>query len=66
MSTREQMIDREARALWCALRSDAPPESLTGSELLRLLINHSSAPSYDRINSPFLRPSQISRPPSHP
>jgi hypothetical protein len=66
MSSREMMIDREARDLWRALRSDAPPEHLTGSELLQVLISQSTQLGYDRLCSPFLRPSQISRPPSHP
>ena len=66
MTPRDQSIDQEARELWRTLRADPPPENLTGSELLRLLINRSAAPSYDRLVSPFLRPSQISRPPSHP
>lgn len=66
MSTREQMIDREARELWRALRSDAPPEHISGADLLRMLINQSSALDHDRICSPFLRSTQISRPTSRP
>lgn len=66
MATRDQMIDQEARELWRALRSDPPPEYLSGSDLLRVLINQAAAQDYDRICSPFLRSTQISRPPSHP
>lgn len=66
MLPRDTLIDQEARDLWRALRADAPPEHLTGSELLQVLITQSSHLAYDRLCSPFLRPSQISRPPSHP
>jgi hypothetical protein len=66
MSPRENMIEQEARELWRALRSDAPPEHLNGSEMLHVLISQSSTLTYDRICSPFLRPTQISRPPSYP
>jgi hypothetical protein len=66
MSPRDVTIDQEARELWRAIRADAPPENLTGSELLQVLISQASHLGYDRLCSPFLRPSQISRPPAHP
>lgn len=66
MSPRDTMIEHEARELWRALRSDAPPEHLSGSQMLQVLISQSDTPEYDRLCSPFLRPTQISRPPSHP
>ena len=66
MSPRETRIDQEARDLWRTLRADAPPEHLTGSELLHVLIRQSNTLAYDRLCSPFLRPTQISRPPTHP
>lgn len=63
MSGRDNNLDREARGLWLALRSDAPPEGVSGSELLQRLIAQSPCPDYDRIASPYLRPTLISRPP---
>jgi hypothetical protein len=64
MPTREQAIDREVRELWCALRTDPPPCTPMGSEMLHVLIGGAGHLSYDRLISPHLRPSQISRPPS--
>ena len=66
MPARDEAIDQEARALWRALREEPPPENLRGSDLLGLLIGQSTTLAYDRLCSPFLRPSQISRPPTNP
>ena len=66
MSSRDSMIEQEARDLWRALRTDAPPEHLSGPQLLTVLIGQSTTLAYDRLCSPFLRPTQISRPPTHP
>ncbi len=62
MPSREQLIDDEARRLWRALRHDAPPTDLHGSALLEAVITAAPAPDYDRLQSQFLRDSQISRP----
>jgi hypothetical protein len=64
MSPRDNNLDQEARGLWSALRSDPPPEGVSGAELLQRLIAQSPCPDYDRIASPFLRSSLISRPPA--
>lgn len=64
--TREQQIDQEARGLWQALKGDNPPTGLHGAELLDALLCGSDVPKYERLHSPFLRESQISRPPQHP
>lgn len=66
MSPRDRTIEQEARELWRALRTDSPPENLTGGELLQVLVSQSTRLDYDRLCSPFLRPSQIARPPSRP
>lgn len=62
MSRRDQNIDQEARDLWRALRADPPPEGVGGPDLLAILINQGPELRYDRMASPFLRDSQISRP----
>ena len=62
MLSRERALDVEARDLWRTMRSDAPPAHLSGGEILAILVESSPAPTYDRLQSPFLRSSQISRP----
>lgn len=64
MSPRDNTLDQEARGLWCALRSDSPPEGVSGGELLQRLITQAPCPDYDRIASPYLRSTLISRPPA--
>ena len=60
--TRDQQIDQEARDLWQALKGGAPPAGLHGSALLDALVGGSELPGYERLHSPFLRDTQISRP----
>jgi hypothetical protein len=62
MSSREELIDTEARELWRTLRNEEPPASLAGSDLLIALIGQAPSPDYDRLQSRHLRDSQISRP----
>ncbi|MDO8377467.1 hypothetical protein [Phenylobacterium sp.] len=62
--TRDERIDREALGLWRALRDGPPPAGVHGGELLSMLIGQSGAPPYERLHSPYLRDSQITRPPS--
>ena len=62
MESRERALEVEARDLWCAIRQDAPPRDMSGAEMLALLVEASPAPIYDRLQSPFLRASQICRP----
>lgn len=62
MLSREKNIELEAQELWRALRKDSPPEGLTGSDLLLLLVAQAPELRYDRYVSPHLRESQIARP----
>ena len=59
---RNERVHREAVSLWRALSSDPPPPGLRGVHLLDAALHLKSADAYDRIHSPHLRPSQISRP----
>jgi len=61
MSSREEIINQEARELWCALRDEPPPE-VNGSALLEMILKGLSIDSYDRLRSRHLRDSQITRP----
>jgi hypothetical protein len=61
--TREQQIDLEARSLWQAMKSGSPPCGLRGSALIDALVSGADVPGYERLHSPFLRETQISRPP---
>jgi hypothetical protein len=61
MPRREDMIKQEAQALWRALHGDPVPD-LTGSELLAMICGGGDVADYDRVQSPFLRPSLITRP----
>lgn len=64
--TREQQIDQEARDLWQAMKGGSPPCGLRGSALLDVLVSGADTAGYERLHSPFLRESQISRPPPRP
>ena len=64
MESRERALEVEARDLWRTLRQDPPPQGMSGAEMLALLVQSSPAPGYDRLQSPFLRASQISLPPA--
>lgn len=60
---RDQRLRDEAQALWRALSGTAPPADASGHDLLCAIFNETAvAPGYDRLRSPFLRPSQIARP----
>jgi hypothetical protein len=62
MVSRERVLEVEARNLWRAIRQDAPPADLSGAEMLAFLVESSPAPAYDRLHSPFLRSTHITRP----
>jgi len=62
--SRDEQIDREALGLWRVLRDGPPPPGVHGGELLSMLIGQSATLPYERLHSPHLRDSQITRPPS--
>lgn len=59
---RTERLNREAINLWRALTADPPPRGLRGATLLDAALHLKSAGEYDRIYSPHLRPTQITRP----
>jgi len=60
MGRREQRIYEEATALWRELfDEDPPPDQADGGRLLEIITRHLGEPSYERLRSPFLRPSTI-------
>jgi hypothetical protein len=59
---RKSRLDTEAESLWRAISSDPPPPGLSGVRLLDEALKRSTPLAYDRIHSPHLRPSQITRP----
>lgn len=59
---RNDRLQREAESLWRALSADPPPRGLKGASLLDAALHLKSVGEYDRLHSPHLRPSQITRP----
>ena len=63
MTNRDQRIYEEAAALWVELFNEPPPAVIDGAELLELIARNLPDPNYyDRIRSPYLRPSTITMP----
>jgi len=62
MKTRDDKIAEEAAALWRELFGAAPPEDADGASLLKVITGKLPDLRYDRMRSPFLRPSLITRP----
>jgi len=59
---RNERLHREAISLWSALSSEPPPRGLRGAHLLDAALHLNQVGEYDRIYSPHLRPTQITRP----
>jgi hypothetical protein len=62
MTGREQRIYEETAALWRELFGEPPPIKTDSGVMLDVLLRALPEQAYDRIASPHLRPSQISRP----
>jgi hypothetical protein len=63
MTSRDERIFEEAAALWRELFRESPPAGVGGAELLELIARNLPDPNYyDRIRSPYLRPSTITMP----
>ncbi|AYV49336.1 hypothetical protein CFHF_21200 [Caulobacter flavus] len=61
MPRREDIIKQEAQALWRELHGEPVPD-IGGSELLDQICRNLGVAEYDRVQSPFLRSSMITRP----
>ena len=59
MENREQRIYEEAAALWRELFDEPPPVRVDGTTMLEIITRSLGDPSYQRLRSPFLRPSTI-------
>jgi len=62
MTSRDQRIYDEAIALWGELFAEPPPPVNDGGELLDMITRGLGDPNYNRLRSPFLRPSTITMP----
>jgi len=65
MASRDDLIKREALELW-SQGHDAPAPEVSGGELLALICRDLDVCGYDRVQSPFLRPTTILRPEDWP
>lgn len=62
MENRDQRIYEEAAALWRELFGGPPPIRADGPTLLAIITQSLGDMSYNRLRSPFLRPSTIAGP----
>ena len=65
MASREELIKREALELWRQTH-DEPAPDVSGGELLEIICRDLDVQGYDRVQSPFLRPTMILRPEDWP
>jgi len=62
MKSRDERIAEEAAALWRELFDGQPPPAADGAAVLESITGKLPNLRYDRLRSPFLRPSLITRP----
>ena len=62
MDGREERIYREAAALWRELHGDSAPPPADSEALLDIIMGDLPAADYERLCSPWLRPSTITGP----
>jgi hypothetical protein len=62
MSGRDERIHEEAAALWRELFGEPPPVRADGAVMLQIIMRRLPEKRYERMASPYLRPSQISQP----
>jgi hypothetical protein len=62
MENREQRIYEEAAALWREVFGEPPPLRTDGQTMLDIIMRSLGESGYDRLRSPFLRPSNIAGP----
>jgi hypothetical protein len=59
MESRDERIYEEAAALWREVFGEPPPARTDPRVILDMIISNVSEASYERLRSPFLRPSTI-------
>jgi hypothetical protein len=59
MTDREQRIYDEASALWREVFHEPPPPLADGRSMLAIITRSLGDSTYERLRSPFLRPSTI-------
>jgi hypothetical protein len=62
MDGREKRIYQEAAALWREVFHEPPPQRADGAWMLDMIARKLPEKPYERITSPYLRPSNISWP----
>lgn len=62
MEDRTQRIHQEATALWREVFGEPPPPLMDGGKMLEIITRCAADVTYDRLRSPFLRPSTIAGP----
>jgi hypothetical protein len=62
MEVREQRIYEEAAALWREVFGEPPPLRTDGQTMLDIITRSLGDTSYERLRSPYLRPSTIAGP----
>jgi hypothetical protein len=61
-SERDARVQAEAAALWRELYGEPPPIQADGGMMLDVIMRSLPDKTYDRLCSPYLRPSQVARP----
>jgi hypothetical protein len=59
---RDERIYDEAAALWRGLYGEPPPSEADGAMILDLIVSGLPEADYNRLASPFLRPTNIAFP----
>lgn len=59
---REDRIYQEAAALWRQLYGEPPPQEAAGVEILGMIVGDLPDSEYSRIQTPHLRPTNITFP----
>ena len=62
MKSRDERIAEEAAALWRELFDGQPPPGADGASVLKAITGRLPNVRYERLRSPFLRPSLITWP----
>jgi hypothetical protein len=61
-SERDARVRDEADALWRELFGEPPPIRADGGMMLEIIMRSLPEKGYERLSSPYLRPSQIALP----